>query len=140
MRCYFVTMCLSSSLDRETNSFSLFNIVEELQVAPFEPGAAIQVSAHIYFETEPEDVGKSLESRTVWISDVGVETPSVTVNPIPVASSDRVRVRTRSLFMRLPPTLGRYRLVPEWREVGTDRWVRSDMSWSLVVQVGAIPA
>lgn len=138
MRCYFIAMCMSSSIDRDSNSISLFNVVEEIAISQFEPRAVVQISAHIYFEAAPEDRGKLFETQSVWISETGTETVGEGTNTLPVAANAR-RIRTRSMFLRLPPELGAHSLTIAWREVGTLTWERTPLFWPLIVREGQAP-
>lgn len=137
IRCYLIAMCRWSSIDEETRTLSLFNIVEDMQVAPFAPRAIVQVELHTHFICDPGDVGTELEVRHVWTSENGEETVGQRPNTFTMSGK---KVRVRGLSISLPNSVGQHTLSVEWRRVGSDEmWHRSEVSWPVGIQEVAVP-
>ena len=133
--CYLLAVCTSSSIDKDSNSTSLFNLVESAQLTAFIPGDLIQLQVHMGLEATPDDIGKEVETRIIWVAESGEETVSEPHTlPFPMK-----RIRVRSLFLRLPPAPGSYRLFAEWRRLGGDAWERSSCHWPLELQAAPQP-
>jgi hypothetical protein len=136
IRCYLLALCRASSLDAETSNFSLFSLVEAIQMVPFVPRAIVPIEVHAYFEAENEDVGTECEMRGVWISETGVETVGEAINALPITSP---RPRTRAMSLRLPPSIGSYKFGIEWRQRGAAAWVREAACWPLTIHDAPVP-
>lgn len=130
--CYLLVACGGSSLDAHSNNFSLFNLVEQINVppnAPVPPKGMIPLEVHAYWRLLPSEVGREYEARFVLVADSGLETPSEVFK----FRSVTPRFRTRSYGMPVPPVLGTYDLRVDWREVSNASWVRDPSSWPMIL-------
>lgn len=128
--CYLVAVCSGSSLDRRSNNYSLFNLIEQLRIRSLPANVALQV--HAYYEFDQEERGRSFELRIV-VSDGAEDSwtaPTYTFAP----QQSRHRLRLQGLRI---PAAGRLRVRAEVRAAGTDlAWERSSCSWPLHVEIG----
>jgi hypothetical protein len=121
MKCYLLALSSGSSLDQHSNNITLFNLVEQLNFPPQSqppPGALLPLEIHAYFQLQPQVV-----------EDSGLETLT---EPFQHKSATQ-RYRTRTLGVPAPPGPGSYQLRVEFRETGTDAWMRDAVSWPLLV-------
>lgn len=133
--CYLLVACGGSSLDQNSNNFSLFNLVEQVNVPPNTPPpdkGLIPLEIHAYWRVGTEEVGNDYEARFVLVAESGLETPS----EIFKFRSITPRFRTRSFGMPIPPVIGAYELRVDWRQASNATWIRDESSWpvSLVEQ------
>lgn len=133
-RCYFLTVCVGSSVDQHTNNVSLFNVIEQITIpsdAPPPPSGIIPVEVHAYWRAEQGEE-PPFEVRFVMVADTGLETPS------PVQRHVRLvgRLRTRTLGLPFPPVMGRYSLCVDWRHEGDESWQRDGLTWPVTLQEG----
>ncbi len=126
--CYMLIACGGSSLDQNSNNFSLFNLVEQINVppnAPPPPNGLIPLEVHAYWRVGGDEIGTDYEARFVLVAESGLETPSEVFK----FRSITPRFRTRSFGMPLPPVVGAYELRVDWREVTNETWTRDASSW-----------
>ena len=128
MHCFLLAVAQSSTLDRYTNNFSLFFLLEECTPSAYP--AKLQVSTHAFFEVDAADRGSGHEVRlavtrgkeTCFVSDVVKFEPK----------SERHRVRMGGLVL---PEPGAYRVNVEWKNAGDDEWTREGLSWPIKANV-----
>ena len=60
-RSYLIAVCSASALDQRSNNFSLFGLVEQLQIAHFPFDLPLEV--HVYYEFEETELGQPHEVR-----------------------------------------------------------------------------
>jgi len=136
MNCYLLALCRSSSLDRDTSTFSLFSMTKDIQVLGFTPRMEVPIEAHIYLELAPEEIGTDIEMRGVWIGEDGART-SGEPNKLPTTARF---VQSRSVAIRLPPTLGLSHFTAEWRSIGDLEWKTLPTRWPLMITAAESPA
>lgn len=132
-RCYFLGISSGSALDQGSNNVSLFNLIEQLNIpvgARPPPNGVIPVELHAYWMFEPQEVGRSFQTRHVLVSaGSGLELPTE-VTQHQVKSH---YFRTRSLGLPFPAVTGEYTLRVDWRSEDTGGWVRDLAIWPLKV-------
>jgi hypothetical protein len=129
MRFYMIAVCRGSALDGATNNFTLFSLVEAVQLVTFEPRSPIPLEAHVYMEHTPEEINTPLELRAVWRGMNG-ERPITIGDPNPFTPTT-VRSRIRAEFVQLPETLGFFHLTFQWRRAGAAEWIDDPAFWPL---------
>ncbi len=131
-RCYFLGLCSGSSLYQGTNNVSLFNLVEQINLAPdAQPpkNGLIPVEMHAYFHLAPEERDGEFQLRFVLVAlESGLEVPS---DPVKHRITTP-RFRTRAMGLPFPGAVGSYELRIEVRREGLS-WRRDEMSWPLTV-------
>lgn len=133
-RCYFLTVCVGSSVDQHTNNVSIFNIIEHITVpadAPPPPHGVLPVEVHAYWRAT-DDNEEAFEVRLVMLAESGLETVSHTQKHTQL----RGRLRTRTLGLPFPPVMGRYQLCVDWRRDADQEWQREDLTWPINLQEG----
>jgi hypothetical protein len=128
MRCFMIAVSQASTLDRWSNTFSLFLLFEQFRPASYP--ARLAVFSHAFFEVDAahRDVEHEVrlvvarESRTVFATE------PVTFKP----TGERHRVRVHGLEI---PEPGLYRVVAEWRVKGGADWARESVDWPLRAEV-----
>jgi hypothetical protein len=131
LRCYFIALCQSSALDRDTNRMSAFNFVERIGYAPPHPGT-VPLEVHTYWCCEPDEIGLSFEYYVARVPHrSGAEEPG----PIIQLTMASTIVRNRSGGFVLPSGPGQYDLCISWRIVGTMGWVRGSHFWPLTLEL-----
>jgi hypothetical protein len=123
-RCYLLAVVQGSSIDMFSNNWTLFSLVEEVQVDQFP--ATLPFEIHTYWTFAPDEVNVDFEQRLVMVPATGDEVSSV---PIPLRSTTP-RLRMRSTGLRIPAP-GSYELRIEWRESGGPHWARDAVFWPL---------
>lgn len=100
----------SSTLDRYSNNFSLFHLLEQMRPAAYP--ARLSVFSHAFFETDAGEVGVEHQVRLVLVHGGRTifESDPVTFKP----TGERHRVRIAGLTF---PEPGLYRVMVEWRTV-----------------------
>jgi len=131
LRCYLLALASGSSVDQLTNNFSVFNLVEQLNVAESALGTEVPIEVHIYWLVSQQARETEIEIRVVRVPlDGGNEDLGGPMNLKP-ASTDRVRFRAGNF--RLPKAYGSYVLAVEWRKKGGDDWHRDPATWPLTM-------
>lgn len=124
VRCFLVAVAQNSSLDRYTNNFSLFQLLE--QVRPSAYPARLAVYCHAFFEVAEEERGVDHETRIVLVGGGKVVSSTAPVAFRP--SGERHRVRTHGLVV---PDAGLYHVMAETRPAGSGEWTRAGAAWPL---------
>jgi len=132
-RAYLLAICSGSSVDRELNNVSLFNLVEQVAAPAFEPGMSLPLELHAYWEAGPGEIGAELECRFVLLRDGGL---SGAPSPAIRFRQDAPRVRARALGLPVPAP-GPHRLAVEWRRIGEERWTREAAMWPVSFDAAA---
>ncbi len=138
-RCYLLTCCGGSSLDGHSNNFSLFNLVEQVNVppgAPQPPKGLLPLEVHAYWRLNFGEVGREFEVRYIMCADSGLETPS---DPF-LHRWTTPRFRTRTFGLPLPPVTGEYELRVDWREAGHADWNRDAATWPMIFAEAQAPS
>ena len=133
MRCYMLAVCQDSALDRDTNTWSLFKLVEQFQSPQFPVTGPLHT--HAYFELDEDEINVDLEARLVFVGPgaEGGSTPGTFNSP-----SRRHRFRFIGFSI---PSPGEYHISVEWRRLGDDEWERLDVQWPIVAErIGDDPA
>ena len=128
--CYLLTCCGGSALDQQSNNFSLFNLVEQVNVpanAPHPPKGLLPLEVHAYWQLSQQEVGREFEVRYVLVAATGLETPSEVFKHRWATP----RFRTRTYGVPLPPVIGAYELRVDWREAGNVGWRRDQSAWPI---------
>jgi hypothetical protein len=126
-RAYLLSVCSGSSVDRELNNVSLFNMVEQVALPALQPGMQLPLELHAYWEAGPADIGAEFECRFVFLREQevsGQPSPPIRFRP------DSPRVRARALGLPVPAA-GPHRLGVEWRRAGEERWTREATLWPI---------
>jgi len=126
-RAYLLSVCSGSSVDRELNNVSLFNLVEQVAVPGFQPGMTLPLELHAYWEASPAELGADHECRFVLLR--GEEVSGQPSPPIRFRQ-ESPRVRARALGLPIPAP-GAHQLGVEWRKVGEERWHREAVRWPI---------
>jgi hypothetical protein len=125
-RCYLFAVVQGSAVDSYSNNFTLFSLVEEVQVDQFPTTLPLEI--HSYWTLAPDEVNVDFEQHLVVIPAAGDEVLSV---PLPFRSPTP-RLRIRSTGLRIPAP-GSYELRIEWRESASPDWTRDTVFWPFEV-------
>jgi hypothetical protein len=131
VRCFLVAVAQGSSLDRYSNNFSLFLLLEQFRPSAYP--ARLSVFSHAFFEIDADELGVEHEVRLIVVQGarVAFATESVAFKP----AGERHRVRISGLAF---PEPGAYRVMVEWRSrAGGDdsSWNREPASWPIRADV-----
>lgn len=129
MNCYLLAVAEGSSLDAESNNYSLFELVEKVIVAPDAPkeGLVLKLETHCYWEFLPSEVDVPFEIRIVAVrgeDERAGQTFSIR------STKSRMRVRLQGTPVLLE---GEVRLRAEWRREGEENWHRDSAWWPLEI-------
>jgi hypothetical protein len=141
-RCFLLAVCTSSALDQGSNTFSLFRLVEEIEITSEIPPttraqnrATVPLEIHSYFEFSPDEVNRDFQVRWLVPTDSGdIDT---TFEGTLRSPTSRFRVRAMNLTIPIEP--GTYHLYLEWRFVGSETWNRDAYFWPLVIRFPVSP-
>lgn len=131
--CYLIAVSVGSSLDRDTNNWSLFGLTEQIRLPEDTPlladgDAILPLEVHIYWQFAPKEVGQTLEFRLIVSGSTGEKQSRV----FSVASDHR---RHRSRIAGFPLFAeGDIRIGVESRFAGSNEWVKSPAFWPLLVE------
>jgi hypothetical protein len=124
--CYLLALCTSSALDGVTNNWSLYNLIEQVQVEGVP--AVLPWELHVFLKYGEGEVGAEFELRVVFSSGSG----EVTSNPVRFRS---VSARHRLKLTPIPvPQYGAQKIQFDLRKVGADQWERNPAFWPLIVE------
>lgn len=128
-----LVVCESSSLDRFSNSWSLFQLFDRATVkrgdaSEAEPPPVAVMQIHVFWFFKPDEAGAQFEFRLVFVRpDCEFILPRI----FEMTGEDGVgRYRIRGFPISFT---GRGRLMVEWRVKGSDSWTRSSIFWPLEI-------
>lgn len=140
LKSYLIAVCRGSTLDRDNNCFTLFNLIEEIHVPEEGLGKAVPFELHVYWLVSEEGRNSEFEMRLVRVAEDGTDDPGTAIQ---FKTTDALRQRIRVNAIKLPKVYGSCELRAEWRAVGGDEWNRDEAVWPLQIQQakgGAAPA
>ncbi len=139
LRCYLLTVCQASSLDRDSNAISLFNMIEGISVPVEGLGVEIPVQVHVYFSVEADEFQHSaFEMRVIRVGADGEEDPG---GSLPFRTEEAGRMRVRAQALRLPRAYGNFNLRVEWRRADTEEWHAEPNRWPFdLTPLSEVPA
>jgi len=131
--CYLLAVARTSSLDSATNNWSLFNLVEQMQVLADQVGITKQftlpLEVHVYWQLSSEEINREFQFRLV--ARKGSE--ETALKPLTL-KTDKSRYRIRLQGFAIP-YVGDVRLETEWRFGEREKWRRCSIFWPLQIQV-----
>jgi hypothetical protein len=130
VRCFMIAVAQGSTLDRYSNNFSLFLLLEQFRPSAYP--AHLAVFTHAFFEVDADEVGIEQQVRLVVVGgnqDAFVSGP-VSFKP----AGERHRVRISGLAFPQP---GLFRVMVEWRTGGDEgaAWNREAAGWPIRAEV-----
>jgi hypothetical protein len=125
-------VCAGSSVDQHSNNVSLFNLIEQVSIAPLAlfppPGTLIPIEAHAYWQLRQDELQRELAVRYVMVDcSTGLETPSEPLKHRTLT----LRMRSRIVGLPLPPVPGNYELCVDARSSDAEAWQRQAPRWPL---------
>lgn len=127
--CYMLSVCRSSSVDRDSNRISLFLMVEELRFSADKRPDILGLEVHCHWLASEDEIGKEFELRVQRIAEDGTEEPGPSVIMVPRS----VITRNKFFALKTPEKFGLYKLYTEWRLPSDEGWTRGDVYWPIVV-------
>lgn len=125
--CYLLAVAKGSSLDTYSNNWTLFHLVEQVQVS--QTPNALPFEIHTYWLFQPDEYNEEFEFRFVLLPLLG---DRVEGRPFPLRSTTpRYRLRATGLPL---PGFGDYTLQVEWRRPGQESWELGHIFWPLRVE------
>jgi hypothetical protein len=131
VRCFMIAVAQGSTLDRYSNNFSLFMLLEQFRPTAYP--ARLSVYSHAFFEIDADELGVEHEVRLVVLTGARTAFSSSAVAFKP--AGDRHRVRISGLVF---PEPGAYRVMVEWRAKSGDAdaaWTREAAAWPIRADV-----
>jgi hypothetical protein len=129
VRCFMIAVAQGSTLDRYTNNFSLFLLLEQFRPSSYP--ARLSVFSHAFFEVDAGEIGVAHEVRLVVLRAGAAvfATEPVALTP----AGERHRVRISGLAF---PEPGLYRVTVEWRRRPPQgdtaaEWQRESAAWPI---------
>lgn len=126
-----IAVAQGSTLDRYSNNFSLFMLLEQFRPSAYP--ARLSVFSHAFFEVDAGEAGIEHQVRLLVVQGSHTVFASEPVSFKP--SGERHRVRVSGLAF---PEPGLYRVMVEWRVPGEDadaRWNRESIAWPIRADV-----
>ena len=122
-----IAVAQASSLDRYSNNFSLFLLLEQFRPSAYP--ARLSVFSHAFFEIDADEVGVEHEVRLLVVQGgrTAFSSESVAFKP----AGERHRVRISGLAF---PEPGSYRVMVEWRTRSDNdeaAWTRDQTAWPI---------
>lgn len=126
-----IAVAQGSTLDRYSNNFTLFLLLEQFRPSAYP--ARLAVFSHAFFEIDADENGVEHEVRLVVVQgqQAVFAADSVAFKP----TGERHRVRVSGLVF---PEPGLYRVMVEWRVRGDDDnapWNRESAAWPIRADV-----
>ncbi len=132
--CYFIAVTRSSSLDRDTNTWSLFTLVENLNIqgdfAYEEDEATVFsfVELHTFWLIEPHEFDKEFQIRVVFVTEQGKKSSKNTY----LLKSNKLRHRIRINGLEVVH-LGKLKLQIEWKADNKPKWKMCSAFWPMEI-------
>ncbi len=132
--CYFVAVTHSSSLDRDTNTWSLFTLVENLNIEAefaYEEDEVMvfpHVELHTFWLLEPHEFDKEFQIRFVFVTEQGKKSSKNTYLLKSNKSRHRLRIRGLELVR-----LGKLKLQVEWKADNKPKWKMCSPFWPMEI-------
>jgi len=126
-----ISVAQGSTLDRYSNNFSLFLLLEQFRPTAYP--ARLSVFSHAFFEVDAGENGVEHQVRLVVAQSSRTVFESEPVSFKPAGERHRVRIAGLSF-----PEPGLYRVMVEWRPKNGDgeaRWVREAIAWPIRADV-----
>lgn len=138
-RCYLLAVSKSSSLDESTNSWSLFNLVEEVQIGGglgeeqvVEVRPVLPYEIHAQWEFQEDEMGTPFEFRISIELDgqEPLESQTFTI------TSEHRRNRVRMTGVQVPG-VGSGQVRARWRQTGDEEWTLEPVAWPIEFSLSA---
>jgi hypothetical protein len=126
-----IAVAQSSTLDRYSNNFSLFLLLEQFRPSAYP--ARLAVFSHAFFEMDAAEGGVEHEVRLVVVQGSRSFFVSDAVSFKPAGERHRVRISGLAF-----PEPGLYRVMVEWRlrsDDATAPWTREPIAWPIRADV-----
>jgi hypothetical protein len=126
-----IAVAQASTLDRYSNNFSLFLLLEQFRPSAYP--ARLAVFSHAFFEVDAAEAGVEHQVRLVVMHGAASTFESEAVSFKPVGERHRVRISGLSF-----PEPGLYRVSVEWRPRTPDDsapWTRESVAWPIRADV-----
>jgi hypothetical protein len=126
-----IAVAQGSTLDRYSNNFSLFLLLEQFRPSAYP--ARLAVFSHAFFEIDADEVGVEQEVRLLVLAGARVVFASDPVSFKPAGERHRVRISGLAF-----PEPGLYRVTVEWRVRSDDPdalWLREQLAWPIRADV-----
>lgn len=133
---YLVAVCENSAVDQRTNNFSLFHLIEQIQVP--RAGVMVGMEVHAYYEFTEAERGRPYEVR-IRIDDENGRMLSTSATIAVTSTTVRHRILLPGLNI---PRDGILRVHSEIRAVGGGEqpWVGSPWGWPVSVVIAPVAA
>lgn len=126
-----IAVAQSSTLDRYSNNFSLFLLLEQFRPTAYP--ARLSVFSHAFFEIDAGDNGVEHQVRLLVVQGGRTAFASEAVSFKPAGERHRVRISGLAF-----PEPGLYRVMAEWRVRSEDAdapWTREAVAWPIRADV-----
>lgn len=127
--CYLLAICESSSLSKDTNNYSLFNLIENIHLEtdkalPQNGEIPIPMQTHAYWFFSDDELNKDYEFRFVFETreDTRIWEKTFQLK----SKTPKFRVRIRGMIL---PGTGNGLLRVEWRAIDEKNWHRCSIFW-----------
>jgi hypothetical protein len=127
-----LAVCGGSSLDQHSNNVTLFNLVEQINVAKSalsQPIGLIPLEVHAYFKLKPGELNEHFEMRLSLVASSGLETIGDPIVHRPITP----RFRTRFVGLPYPGLPDTYELRLDLRQPGGSAWAREPVLWPITI-------
>lgn len=126
-----IAVAQGSTLDRYSNNFSFFLLLEQFRPAAYP--ARLSVFSHAFFEVDAAETGVEQQVRLVVVQGARTVFASEVVTFKPAGERHRVRISGLQF-----PEPGLYRVMVEWRssaEGAEAPWLRESTAWPIRADV-----
>lgn len=131
VRCFMIAVAQSSTLDRYSNNFSLFLLLEQFRPSAYP--ARLSVFSHAFFEIDADENGVEHQVKLLVVQGSRTAFASEAVSFKPAGERHRVRISGLAF-----PEPGLYRVMVEWRRGSDDpqaSWTRETIAWPIRADV-----
>jgi len=126
-----IAVAQGSTLDRYSNNFSLFLLLEQFRPSAYP--ARLSVFSHAFFEIDADEGGVEHQVRLLVVQGARAVFASDAVSFKPAGERHRVRISGLAF-----PEPGLYRVMVEWRVRSDDEgaaWTREPLAWPIRADV-----